>query len=83
MTEKIYSIKDTKIGFGQPFTMINNAVAIRAFSNMAQAEQPNQVNTYPEDKELWELGEFDTETGKIKAIEPKYINKALDFKEKA
>ncbi len=79
MISKIYAIKDTKIGFTAPFVMQNDAVAVRAFSGMAQAQQPNQVNTYPDDKELWTMGEYNDQTGEITATQPKYIAKANDF----
>lgn len=79
MISKIYSIKDTKIGFTAPFILQNDAVAVRAFAGMAKALQPNQVNTYPEDKELWSMGEFDDNTGMINATQPKYIAKANDY----
>lgn len=79
MISKIYSIKDTKIGFTAPFIMQNDAVAVRAFAGMAKAATPNQVNTYPEDKELWSMGEYDDNTGMITPTQPTYIAKANDF----
>lgn len=79
MINTIYSIKDTKIGFTAPFTMQNDAVAVRAFSASAQAQQPNPVNTFPEDKELWKMGTFDDQTGVITSYEPKYVAKAVDY----
>ena len=79
MINKIYAIKDTKIGFTAPFVMQNDAVAVRMFQGMAQANTPNQVNTYADDKELWTMGEFDDQTGIITSVEPKYIAKANDF----
>lgn len=79
MISKIYSIKDTKIGFTAPFIMQNDAVAVRAFAGMAKAQQPNQVNTYADDKELWTMGEFDDNTGIITPKQPTYVAKANDF----
>lgn len=77
---KLYSIKDTKIGYMAPFIQQNNAVAIRTFKNMRNASQPNAVNTNPEDKELWELGIYDEETGEIKP-NLVFIGKAEDYVE--
>ena len=77
---KLYSIKDTKIGFMAPLVQQNNAVAIRTFKNMRNASQPNAVNTNPEDKELWELGVYDEETGEIKP-NLAFIGKAEDYVE--
>lgn len=79
MKQNIYSIKDTLVGFGVPFTMLNDAVAIRGFEGMAKAQTPNNVNTYPENKELWCLGEFDTDTGKINPIEPLFKVRASEY----
>lgn len=65
MKTKIYSIKDTKIGYMSPMYLQNDGVAIREFTNARNSEQKNIVNTNPEDKELWALGEFDDQTGTI------------------
>lgn len=62
---KIYSIKDTKIGFMSPFYLQNDGVAIREFTNARNESAKNAVNTNPEDKELWCLGEYDDQTGAI------------------
>ena len=78
MKLKIYSIKDTKVGFMQPFYQANQAVAIRAFNNAVNAKEINNINQNADDMELWELGEFDDQTGEIKS-EVKYIVKANDI----
>lgn len=78
MKFKIYSIKDTKVGFMQPFYQANQAVAIRAFNNAVNAKEINNINQNADDMELWELGEFDDQTGEIKS-EVKYIVKANDL----
>lgn len=77
---KLYSIKDTKIGFSAPILMQNDAVAYRTFKNMRNSEQPNMVNTNPEDKELWLLGQFDEDTGAIQS-KVEFLAKAEDVKE--
>lgn len=63
MIIKVYSVKDELIGFSQPFYAPSNAVAIRSFQGSAQSEKPNIVNTNPEDKSLWFVGEFDDQSG--------------------
>ena len=78
MKLKIYSIKDTKVGFMQPFYQANQAVAIRAFNNAVNAKEINNINQNADDMELWELGEFDDQTGEIKS-EVKYVIKANDL----
>ena len=77
MITKIYSIKDTKIGYMSPMYLQNDGVAIREFTNARNSEQKNIVNTNPEDKELWCLGEFNDQTGVITS-EVRFLIKAED-----
>ena len=79
MTLKIYAIKDTKVGFMQPFYQANNAVAIRSFTNAVNEEQTNNINRNLDDMELWHLGEFNDDTGEIKS-ELTFLCKAVDVK---
>lgn len=75
---KIYCIKDTKSGYMNPFYLQNDEIAIRSFKKAANETQSNAVNDFPEDKELWYLGTFDSDTGKIVGEEPKFLVKAID-----
>ncbi len=77
MKLKIYSIKDTKIGFMSPFYSHNDGVATRDFTNACNEQTKNACNTNPEDKELWRLGEFDDQTGVVTS-DIKFIAKAND-----
>lgn len=77
MKLKIYSIKDTKIGFMNPFYSHNDGTAVRDFTNAANEPNKNVINTNPEDKELWLLGEFDDQTGVITS-EVAFKIKAVD-----
>ena len=79
MTLKIYAIKDTKVGFMQPFYQANNAVAIRSFTNAVNSDQTNNINQNMDDMELWLLGEFNDDTGEIKS-EITFLCKAIDVK---
>ena len=74
---KIYAIKDTKIGYMNPFYLQNDGVAMREFTNARNEQSKNAVNTNPEDKELWCLGEFDDQTGEI-VSNIRFIVKAED-----
>ena len=74
----IYCIKDTKAGFMTPFYLQNDDIAIRSFKKAANEVNPNAVNDFPEDKELWFLGTFDERTGKIEGSEPQFLIKAVD-----
>lgn len=79
---KIYSIKDVKAGFMNPIYLQNDEIAIRSIKKAANDVQPNAVNDFPEDKELWYLGTFDEDTGLISAIQPKFLVRVIDFIEK-
>lgn len=78
MKIELFSIKDNLVGHSQPFCAVNEQVAVRQFAGSANAEQPNVVNTYPENKELWKLGTLDDQTGILES-EVKYLGRAIDF----
>lgn len=63
MNINVYSVKDSKVGFGTPIACINDEMALRQFIGSVRAETPNVCNTYPEDKSFWKLGSFDEATG--------------------
>lgn len=71
---RIYSVKDVKIGFMTPFVQHGDEVAVRSFKAALEAPE-SQIKAYPEDMELWLLGEFDENTGKITTTDtmPTYI----------
>lgn len=79
---KIYSIKDVKAGFMNPIYLQNDEIAIRSIKKAVNDVQPNAVNDFPEDKELWYLGTFDEDTGLISAVQPKFLVRVIDFIEK-
>lgn len=60
---KLYSIKDTKVGFGKPFQAVNNAVAVRDFSGVINS--PGYVQDNYTDFELFAVGEFNENTGEF------------------
>ena len=63
---KLYTIKDNLVGFcNPPFQCPNDETAKRLFASLAKEQQPNLINTFPENKELWKLGEMDENTGAI------------------
>ena len=63
MKINLYAVKDVLVGFSEPFCAQNDAVARRMFIGSAQAQTPNLVNTFPENKELWKIAEYDDQTG--------------------
>lgn len=68
----MYSYKDKKVGFMPPICDAGDQTAIRRFTY-----DVNQGNDYmrqfPDDYELYRVGEFDTDTGKIKVETPCFI----------
>lgn len=66
----LYSIYDSKAGvFGEPFTAVNDDVAVRRFNYLA-ASSPMVAA----DLELWRVCLFDSESGQVLAeAKPKFI----------
>ena len=72
----IYDVKEKKYNF--PMFVSNELVAIR---NIQAAMQPgSMLMMFPNDYELYYIGEYDDETGLIAPCEPKYVGRCLDFK---
>lgn len=65
MKLELYAVKDNKVGFSQPFVCPNQAFALRMFITSVRSDKPNAANTFPEDKELWKVGELDDQTGRL------------------
>lgn len=65
MTVCIYSVRDELVGFGKPFVMPSDDVAVREFKKAVLAETPNDINTNKADTVLFKLGTFDDQSGAI------------------
>ena len=59
------SVKDRAAdAYGRPMFVPSVGVAIRSFSDEVNRKDPdNQLNNHPDDFDLYELGEFDDNTG--------------------
>lgn len=68
----IFSMKDVKVGFANPFYQNNLDMAKRSF-RVAVSDKRGELYKIKDDLELWEIGSFDEETGKITGKEPEYI----------
>lgn len=79
MDYKIFCIKDTMVGFMQPFIQVNEAVAVREFSNIVNSVGSSIVSQNYKDMELYCLGTFNQDTG---IIEPDvtFVIKGSDVK---
>lgn len=73
MIYKIYAIKDNKVGtFSPPFFSFNTTAATRMFG-ISCRDKTVQLSHYPEDFDLFTLGEFDDCTGKFTTIDPQFV----------
>lgn len=77
MIQKLFSVRDSKAGvFNTPFFKPTQAEAERDFHRLAH-DPSSMVEQYPEDFDLYYIGEFNQNTGKLKTLEtPEHIVKA-------
>lgn len=81
MKINLYSVKDTKLGkFAQPFSAPNDDIAIRMLTSTVRASG-NTINEFPEDYQLFKLGSYDEDTGKL-ASDVKFLVNAFELKTK-
>lgn len=62
MIYPVYSVKDEFSGFGQIFIQVNDACAVRDFSNQVN-DNRSLFAKNPNDFALYKIGEFDSDTG--------------------
>lgn len=75
---KMYSVRDIKAAlYGQPFALANRNVAIRTFTSWC-ADPSSFFSKYPGDFQLFEVGEFDQNTGIFTPAQPDYLVSATD-----
>lgn len=79
MQLKIYSIRDAKGEiFNQPFYKKTHGEAERDFQTLCKDEK-SMPHQYPEDFDLYFLGHYDDQTGKIQSLDtPQHITKAVN-----
>ena len=78
MDLKILCLKDVKMGFLQPFTSNDEKVIM---VQLERAVNDDKIS-YLEDKELWNLGFFNDETGYIVHEKPQFLCRLIDLKKK-
>ena len=76
----LFAVRDSKAGFyGVPFSKRSRGEAERDFVSLRR-DQQTKVAQFPEDYDLFEVGEYDELSGKITAYEtPKHMMKAIDI----
>lgn len=80
MKLNIYAIYDSKIeAYMQPFFMRTKGEALRAWEELANDSKSN-ISKHPADFTLFEIGEYDDQTGAVKANEARVnIGNALEW----
>lgn len=82
MKLKIFSLRDQKIdAFMNPMAMQTPGQIVRMLQDEMQ-KNDSMLGTHAEDFELFEVGEFDTETGALTGHAPKSILLLADVKAK-
>jgi hypothetical protein len=80
MLLNVYSVFDVKAkAFAVPFFLNHHGLALRAFGDCV-ADSTTMLNKHPEDYMLYNLGEYDDNSGKLIPLDmPEYMAKAVDF----
>lgn len=63
MLSPVYCIRDTKVGYGNPYLSLNEMTAKRDFA--FRVNNTDMLAFAPADYELYKLGEFETNTGRF------------------
>lgn len=63
---ELYGLKDVKSGvFMPPMLFRNKAEALRNIGYLVKNDQVGDVGKFPNDYQLWQIGNFDISTGHI------------------
>lgn len=70
MKYPVYCVRDTKVGFDTQFIVqANESAAVRGFTFMVN-NPGNMPSFAPSDFELYQIGEFETDSGVFTAVIP-------------
>lgn len=73
MKFRLYAVFDRKANvFARPFTSPNDAMAARSFL-AARQDPATEIHKFPDDFQLYCLGEFDDDTGVIAGLHPAVV----------
>lgn len=77
----LFAVRDTKVGvFQKPFLMRNAAEAIRGFESVVN-DHNTEFYRYPDDFTLYQMAEFDEETGVItQSTDPQILVNAVELR---
>lgn len=77
MILNLYSVRDVKTGFLSLTSDYNDASAMRNFAH-ACMQKSSLMFTHPRDYELYNVGQFDNDTGVIIPCEKKFLMSGVD-----
>lgn len=78
MNIELYAVKDVKVGFTTPFEARNKGEAMRMFEAALNSPQ-STLSKHPRDMELYKVGNYNQENGKMETNEVEYIASGKDF----
>lgn len=81
MLQKFFGVKDLAVqAFNDPGVAGSPGGVIRAFADQAN-DGKSEIARHPEDYELYELGTFDTDSGRVAPLEegPRLLARAVDL----
>ena len=80
MIQKVFGVRDSKaLAFLQPYFSNSVGAAVRAFADEVN-DGKGMITKHPEDFLLYELGEFDDNSGEFKCTVPiKMLGSGKDF----
>lgn len=81
MRYKVMSIRDRiSETFSQPMFFATVGAAIRAFADeVKRPAENNNLNKHPDDFDLFQVGEFDDNSGEFEPMRPQQVALGKDF----
>lgn len=78
----VYALKDELIGFtGAIITAYDDRIIERQVAAMVK-DTGSQLNLWPQDFSMWQVGVLDTEDGHITEMQPRLVCRANQFLKK-
>lgn len=79
---KLFAVYDVKgCAYGTPMFVVTRGIAVRGFAD-AVAKPETGLNQHPGDYSLYELGEYDPNSGRITSLDqPLFLHSASEFVE--
>lgn len=82
---ELYSVYDKKMGvYGRPMPTEHLVQVLRGLKQVVNSNEKAPLSMYPEDFDLYKVGEFDEKTGEIHRadLKPIFMQNLAELKEK-